>query len=376
MNIVIFCSLLAVIYTFIGYPVWLYFKEKINRRARKTCDYGNKKISVVMVVCNESSVIEDKIKNIFSFDYDPKSIFLIIVDDASTDGTTDIIRGVNDDRITLLQNKSRLGKAAGINKAMLDVNTELVLLLDARQRVTSNALKDLSSWFYPGSRVAAVSGELKFNKNECGSSTGMDAYQKYEKYIRNTEAKVYSVPGVSGAIYMLRRDLFEEIPEDTILDDVLIPMNAAKEGYWVGFDDRVIAWDVSSDDMVREKRRKTRTLNGNYQVLFRNTSWLIPGVHPIWFPYLSHKIMRLTAPFLVILSISLSMIIALKGNMLYMALGASLSFGVLLYPLSLYFNFINNNKILRITVSFVALNWFNLLGFYQYLFSPKVQSWK
>lgn len=376
MSVVVCICLLGIFYCFFGYPVLVYMYSKNRDSNRRQWQYPDKEISVLMVVCNESEVIQRKITNILNLNYEQSRIQLVIVDDASDDSTVALIKDIKDDRITLIQSDNRQGKASGINRGMEEISTELVLLLDARQVVGRNVLYDLSSWFYPGNRVAAVSGELKFKKVDGSISSGMDAYQKYEKLIRSCEAKINSVPGVSGAIYMLRRDLFEPIPVDTILDDVLIPMNAAKNGDWIGFDERAIAWDIPSDDMEREKRRKTRTLNGNYQILFRNLSWCLPGLHPVWFAYASHKVMRLAAPFLAIIAITLSIILAIQGSIIFIVLSLILSIGVLMYPLSLYFEILNKNKLIRIGTSFVALNWFNLLGFVQYIFSDKKQSWK
>ena len=294
MEILLFISILMLLYTFIGYPFLLFILSKVKLVKTPVNHEYKELITVVMVACNESRYISEKIQNIFNFKYPSNLIQLIIVDDCSDDNTVEMIKNFNDSRITLLRHDRRQGKAAGLNLALSHVNTELVLLLDARQKVTLNALSDLSSWFIK-TDVAAVSGEVKF-LDSSGDSTGMDAYQKYERFIRKHEAQVSSVPGVSGAIYMLRVSQYKEINADTILDDVLIPMTAAKKGGWIGFDERVVAWDIPSDDWAREKKRKSRTLNGNYQLLFRHLHWCLPGGHALWFQYLSHKVLRLAAP--------------------------------------------------------------------------------
>jgi cellulose synthase/poly-beta-1,6-N-acetylglucosamine synthase-like glycosyltransferase len=320
-------------------------------------------------------VIEKKIQNIFSLNYPENCISLVIVDDASDDNTVEIIKGFKDSRITLVEQSERSGKAAGINLGMTYIDTELVMLVDARQTVSENSLKDLSSWFYPDANVAAVSGEVKFLEKDA-NETGMDAYQKYEKFIRNSEASLNGVPGVSGALYMLKRDKFKPIPEDTILDDVLIPMVASQEGDWVGFDERAIAWDIPSDDMAREKRRKKRTLNGNYQLLFRNWKWCIPGFHPLGFEFVSHKVLRLTAPFLAILALILSSMLAYEGDKVYMLVTLLISITIISYPIVLFVPFLEKIKLIRLLSSFVALNWFNVLGFIDYLSNRKSASWK
>jgi biofilm PGA synthesis N-glycosyltransferase PgaC len=224
--------------------------------------------------------------------------------------------------------------------------------------------------------VAAVSGELRLKSTDSDRSSGMDAYQKYEKFIRKTESSISSVPGVSGALYMLRRSLFQPLPNDTILDDVLIPMRAAVGGNWIGYDDRAIAWDVPSDDLKREKLRKTRTLQGNYQLLFRNLSWCLPGGHPLWFQYLSHKVSRLSAPFFGMAAFILSVCLYQQGNDWAGVFAMGIALSVALYPLSLMLPVLNSSKLVRIVSSFIALNWFNLIGFFQYLFATKKQSWK
>jgi biofilm PGA synthesis N-glycosyltransferase PgaC len=375
MIIIFWVSIILIIYTYIGYPGLIFIlRNKFNNK-KFTSNKKEKEISVVMIVCNEEDSIKDKIINIYSQKYDSKKINLIIVDDASDDRTVEYINSLNDERIKLIKQNKRLGKAAGINNAMKYVHTDLVMLIDARQEISSNALTDLSSWFFSNDKTVAVSGEVKFRTEE-GNISGMDAYQAYERNIRISESMIAGVPGVSGAIYMLKTVLFQPIPENTILDDVLIPMIAAKDGGWIGFDERVIAWDISSNDMKREKLRKTRTLNGNYQLLFKHPEWCFPGGHPLWFQFLSHKVLRLLAPFMAILLIVLSFSIGYVKNPLVFYIGLSALFVILLYPLSILFPIINKSSLLRIGTSFVALNWFNLLGFHQYLFSNRGQSWK
>jgi biofilm PGA synthesis N-glycosyltransferase PgaC len=374
--IVFFCiTFFLLFYTFAGYPGLLkLFRNRLNKQHISLAKY-DEEISVVMIVCNEESVVREKINNIYSQDYNVGKIKLIIVDDASDDLTIEYIESFKNRPITLIKQSSRLGKAAGINNAMEQVTTDLVMFVDARQEITPNALADLSSWFVSNDKTVAVSGEVKL-KTEAGQINGMDAYQAYERNIRLGESMVASVPGVSGAIYMLKTSSFKSIPENTILDDVLIPMNAAKNGGWVGFDERVVAWDIPSNDMAREKIRKTRTLNGNYQILFSHPEWCFPSGHPIWFQFLSHKVLRLLAPFMAILMIISAFIVGYTQNPLVFLVGLAVLLGIILYPISIVFPAINKFTLLRIGTSFIALNWFNLLGFFQYLFSSKRQSWK
>jgi cellulose synthase/poly-beta-1,6-N-acetylglucosamine synthase-like glycosyltransferase len=370
--------IILILYIFAGYPLLLLILAK-NKGDKKSPPVGSYQYSItaVIIACNEESVIEEKIKNILSLDYPPEKLNLIIVDDASTDNTVDVIKGINSKRIKLLTTKQRSGKAAGLNYAMENVNSHLVFMLDARQSINLTASKDLSSWFEVDDKVGAVSGELQFKKeNSNNTSEGMDGYWRYEKMIRKSESVISSVPGVTGAIYMLRASLYQKIPEDTILDDVLIPMNMAAKGYWIGFDERAVALDIPSHDINKEKLRKTRTIKGNYQLWLRNISFSIPLKHPIWWQYLSHKVLRLLAPYAALLTLILSLLIGYQENIYGYIYACLFTAGLLMYPISLRASWMLDNSLMRLWISFIALNWFNMLGFFHYVFDKKQQAWK
>ena len=363
-------------YIFIGYPLLIGFLGARSELNRKNGD-GHLSVTAIIVACNEAEAIGKKLQNLLNLSYPVSNLSIVVVDDASTDDTYAVAASVNDSRISVIRAPMRCGKAAGINAAMLHVKSDLVLMLDARQEIDANALLNLASWFEGESSVGAVSGELLFkDAGQNDFSRGMDSYWRYEKFIRKSEAQYCSVPGVTGAIYLLRTKTFTPIPDDTILDDVLIPMHCIAAGYTVGFDDRAIAWDIPSNDPAREKRRKVRTIKGNYQMLFRYPLWMLPGGHPIWWQYLSHKILRLAAPFLAFGGFFACFQLSLAGGLLATAYSLAFLVATLLYPLSLISPTTFKNRTMRLLISFIALNWFSLLGFFSYVFAKKSHSWK
>ena len=86
------------------------------------------------------------------------------------------------------------------------------------------------------------------------------------------------------------------VPAETILDDVFIPMQVARQEARVVFDDRAHAWDLPNQGTGREFARKVRTLTGNYQLL-QLAPWLLSSKNPIRFEFVSHKLCRLLVPF-------------------------------------------------------------------------------
>lgn len=372
---IILLSVMFIFYVYIGYPLAIYLLAKNKKKSFPTISYKGD-ISIVMVVCNEESNISKKLDNILSLKYSGGNLQIIVVDDASDDDTLRLIRSYGE-KVRLLSLPNRLGKANGLNQAMKHVNTELTLMVDCRQTLEKDVVTLLSSWFATDKKVGAISGELMFLQQGSNEfSNGMDGYWKYEKLIRSSEAAISSVPGVTGALYMLRSNAFQPIEPDTLLDDVLIPMNAIKQGWKVGFDSRAIAWDVPSTSISNEKKRKIRTLSGNYQLLQREPKWIMPFGHPIWLQFFSHKIARLVAPFVGVASLVSSLLLSFNGDKIALIYATTFILVLMLVPLTALIPSINRLSIIKLMTSFITLNWFCVLAFFHYFSGIKSGSWK
>jgi cellulose synthase/poly-beta-1,6-N-acetylglucosamine synthase-like glycosyltransferase len=107
---------------------------------------------------------------------------------------------------------------------------------------------------------------------------------------------MHSSAGVTGAISAVRRELFRPIPKRTLLDDVYWPMQVVMQGYRVVHDEKAFAYDRLPEKTCDEFHRKVRTLTGNFQLLTLLPALLLPWRNPIWFQFISHKVMRLIVP--------------------------------------------------------------------------------
>lgn len=227
-------------------------------------------------------------------------------------------------RLTIVERPERSGKAACLNHGAQLATGEFLLFCDARQRFAPDALRRLVLAMEREPRFGAVSGNLEIATaadpaSAGGTGQGVDFYWKLERRIRRDEARIDSAIGCTGAIYLLRRDLFRSIPEDTILDDVLIPMRITADGWRVGFEPGACAFDPQPLLPGHEAKRKRRTLAGNFQLLFRHPGWLLPFRNRLWFAWWSHKVLRLVTPLLL--------------QLLLVLTGVALAFGLRPAPL-------------------------------------------
>lgn len=283
-------------YTFAGYVVWLWLRSLFHSRRVQRAP-NEPSVSIVMVVRNEAGVLEEKLKNLLDLDYPASQLQLIVVSDGSTDSTDAILREhAKDPRVHVLMNSLQKGKACGVNDAMEWAHGEIVVFTDARQRIERGALRLLIENFADPS-VGCASGELMLGDPLSGEAVwGTGLYWRIEKMIRELESVSGSVVGATGALYAVRGELVPKLPPGTILDDVYIPMHVARSGARVVFDGRAKVWDAPDLGARREFERKVRTLSGNYQLL-QIAPWLLGGDNPMRFEFVSHKLLRLVAPF-------------------------------------------------------------------------------
>ncbi len=289
-------------YSYLGYPVWLWLRSwwapRPVRRGTAT-----PAVSAVMVVRNEEAAIARKLDNLLALDYPQDKLDLVVVSDGSSDRTSEILARYAQDsgtrpRVRTSIKPTSQGKAAGLNDAIQLATGEVLLFTDARQHIESGALRLLIENF-ADPEVGAASGELMLGDPSRGETgKGMGLYWRVEKKIRELESASGSVVGATGAIYCARRCLLDKLPlpEGTILDDVLLPMQIARQGSRVIFDSRARAWDSPDLGEGREFSRKVRTLTGNYQLL-QLAPWLLSSKNAVRFEFLSHKLSRLAVPF-------------------------------------------------------------------------------
>jgi biofilm PGA synthesis N-glycosyltransferase PgaC len=348
-------------YAYFGYAIWLWLCVRLRRRPifqRPILP----NVSIVIAARNEEANLPAKLENLRLLDYPRARLQIVIASDGSTDQTANILCDQASDIVPVILDESN-GKAYALNEAVKRATGEILMFLDARQFVEPDAVSKLVSCFADPA-VGAVSGELLLEpSSEESSSDAVGIYWKIEKTVRKLESASGSVIGVTGAIYAVRRALYPQIPRGTILDDVFVPMHVARMGKRVVFQPSAIARDRIFSKKGKEFSRKVRTLTGNYQLL-RLAPWLLSPANPLLFRFVSHKLLRLLVPFLLILMLVSSI---MSRGPFYRAV---FWFQVLFYVLAAVGTFRPSTKRftpVAIANTFVMLNAAAALAFYNFV---------
>ena len=288
-------ALVIIAYAYLGYPAIVWLRAHLGPRPIRRAPI-RPRVTVVIAAWNEARNVGRKLQGLARQSYPPELTEVVVACDGSTDGTPAEAKRL----VALLGRRLRVivlpehrGKAAALNAAVTAATGELLVFTDARQKLSRNALQSLVENFADPA-VGAVGGELVL-----AGDAPVSAYWKYEAAIRRWESAAGSTIGVSGALYALRRDLWRPLPEETILDDVLVPMRARLAKRRVVVEPLAKAFDRPAADK-REFLRKVRTLSGNFQLLALEPALLLPWRNPSWFGLVSHKLVRLAVPYALV----------------------------------------------------------------------------
>jgi biofilm PGA synthesis N-glycosyltransferase PgaC len=363
-------SMSLILFTYVGYPICIYLWSRFRPRPVLRSSIFPE-VTILMAVRNEEKFVRRKLDNLAALDYPADRLEIIVISDGSIDRTNEILNEWKNCRGRAVVLEDHCGKATALNSGMAEARGEVVCFTDARQTIPPNSLKNLVANFADSS-VGCASGELILREGtDAGSSEGTSLYWRMEKEIRKCEGLAGSTVGATGAFYAVRRDLLVPLPEGTILDDVYIPLQVARQGKRVIFDSTAIVSDDYAPTPRQEFRRKVRTLAGNYQLL-QLAPWVLSRSNPLRLQMICHKLLRLLVPFALVGAFVSTFLLhetvyelALVLQTIFYVLAGSTIFGVKIGFLS---------RLSKVFLTFLVLNTAALVAFVYFVTGRKV-SW-
>ena len=288
---------LLVVYTYIGYGLilWLLVKQKelLFKPKEKELPLQLPEVAFVIAAYNEEDVVHQKMDNCKALDYPEELLHICWVTDGSTDGTNKLLGDYSN--ITLFFEPPRQGKSSAINRVMPFIDKPITIFTDANAMVNPQAIMEIVREF-TDPKVGCVAGEKRVAVNAVQNATaGEGIYWKYESKLKELDYRLYSAVGAAGELFAVRTKLFITLPADTLLDDFVMSMKIADEGYKIAYSKEAYATEQASLNMNEENKRKVRIAAGGMQSIGRLVSFLNPFKHPILsFQYISHRVLRWT----------------------------------------------------------------------------------
>lgn len=377
MEAIFWTSVGIIVYTYIGYGVitaFLALIEAHNHGVLRSDELPE--TTLIVAAYNEEDIIEEKIKNTLALEYPQDKLKLVFVTDGSSDRTPDIVAKYP--QITLYHQNSREGKIAAINRIMKHIKTPFTIFSDANVMINPKGVCHLMKRFKE-ENTAAVSGEkvVMSEKEDGASSSGEGFYWKYESYLKKCDAKWNTLVGSAGELFAMRTKLYKPVASDTLIEDFVMTMDLAAQGYHIAYAPDAIAMETGSLNIEEETKRKVRISAGGIQAVLRLKHLLNPFKYgALTFQYISHRALRWTlAPVALITALISGIFTAFNSEVFFVLFIAQAAF----YALALVGYSIRNKstkyKITYIPYYFIYMHYCVILGWFQYFNGNQKVTW-
>jgi len=286
-------------------------------------------VSVMMSAYNEEKVIREKMISLLASDYPPELIEFLVGSDCSADSTDEILKELagTDTRIRYFRSSERKGKASMLNKLASEARGEILVITDANVIFSPQTVRELAGGFHRPAAGKTGEPDTTLNRTTTGlcdatvipgrsDGSGVtrqeNFYSRFETALKRAEGELWgAMPGPYGGCYAVRRDLFPEIPANTLVDDLYVGLTILAKGYRSFNIPGATVCEDTQPDMKDQFRRRIRIAAGSFQNLFRFGP--LPSKRfSASFVFVSHKVLRWSSPFLLALLFMTTVI--LSGN--------------------------------------------------------------
>ncbi len=322
-----------IFYQYLGFPVLLWLFARMLGKKHIIDESYEPSVALIVSAYNEEAVIRGKIENSLALDYPSDKLQIIVVSDCSSDRTDEIVQEFSGRSVSLLQMPERTGKTAGLNFAVEQAQADMVIFSDANALYDTQAVRKLVRHFNDPT-IGYVVGHAKYidSTNSAGDSEGF--YWNFEVHLKEWESEFCSVVGGDGALYMIRRALYQPL-EKTDINDFVNPLQIVAAGYRGIFDREAFCTEHSAGNFEKEFGRKVRIVNRSFNGLLR----VVELLNPIRFArfswlLISHKLLRWFSPFVLLAHFFSSLALPLNGQLSalsFVCLSAYFIFGLLAF---------------------------------------------
>lgn len=283
-----------ILFTYIIFPALVFLRGLIWPRPYKSAELSPLPlVSVIIAAYNEEKFIGDKLGNILSLDYPRDRLEVVLASDGSTDKTNKIIQEYKERGVKLLA-LPRQGKAAALNAAVSASKGEILVFSDANSMYKSDAVRALVKPF-ADPLVGGVAGDQRYVKKNKANATGIGEriYWNFDRFMKQFQSRAGNAISATGAIYAIRRSLFQTVQEG-VTDDFVISTGVILQGYRLVFVPEAVAYEPVAMTNSIEFGRKVRVITRGLSAVLNSRNQLLNpfryGFYAI--QLFSHKVMR------------------------------------------------------------------------------------
>lgn len=264
-DIILVISSFIIVFTYLGFPLFIYFLSKISAQAGYNPHknlYNIPSLQVIVACYNEAERIEERLEDIFAQNYPSDRLSVLVISDGSTDHTATVVRKMQQRHaaVHLFELPDNLGKNQAINAAFSAgaFQADLLCFTDADGLFEAGALASAAK-FFADPLVGLVGGKISYWLGEGAIQQTEGFFWQLENFLRQKEGDLGVLISCTGQFIQLRRELFCPLP-DAVNTDFALPLMVLAQGYQSRFDQNAVVRSLFPADQEKVLKRRRRTI--------------------------------------------------------------------------------------------------------------------
>ncbi len=168
----------------------------------------NPKITICIPTYNRAEYLKEAVDSALNQNYENYEI--LIVDDGSTDNTSEMVKSINSDKIKYFKSEENLGRPKVRNKLVTLSKGEFLLWLDDDDKLRENILDDYVKILLANPKVNIIYGNLLQFDDETGKEIQRYEPNDYSKSKVDMLRNLILGSGITFPASLIKKELFEQ----------------------------------------------------------------------------------------------------------------------------------------------------------------------
>jgi hypothetical protein len=284
-----------VAWTYAIFPALVVLRGRLRARPHRPGP-TEPSVSIIVAARNEADAIGEKAQGLLGLEYPADRLSICVASDGSTDATVTIARAAGRGIVRVLDLPGN-GKAAALDAAVRATESEILVFTDANSRFRPDAIRALVRHF-ADPEVGGVAGNQVYTSADVDVATegGERTYWSFDRLLKESESRAGNTISATGAIYAIRRELYQPVPAG-VNDDFYLSLGVIARGQRLVFDAEAIAEEPVAASVEAEYARKVRVITRAMRCVVEQRVLLDPRRHGFYaLQLLSHKVLRWAMP--------------------------------------------------------------------------------
>lgn len=286
--------IVTALYAYVAYPAILWAVTR-----RRACGNAGSRandwpvVTLTVPVYNAVRSIRTTLERLLELDYPRDRLQLLVLSDASDDGTDEVVREFAGRGIELVRAPTRRGKTAAENAAVAVARGDIIVNVDATVVVPAGSLKPLIRVFDDPTVGVASGRDISVGAADKHATGAESGYTSYEMWVRDLETRAGSIVGASGCFYGIRRRIRVAALPPGLSWDFASTLMARQQGYRSVSVSEAVCIVPRTGEIRFELRRKARTMARGLSTLFYSRELMNPFKYGRFaLMLISHKLLR------------------------------------------------------------------------------------